>query len=70
MGFEYGSLFVHDRKLWFFEGYSTNEEMYQTLKLRGVGGVQVEALASECYFLGAPSEFDYEEIEQNARRGG
>ncbi|WP_426043234.1 hypothetical protein [Bacillus pumilus] len=70
MGFEYGSLFVYDRETVVFRRLSTNKEMYQTLKLRGVGGVELEALASECYFLGAPSEFDYEEIEQNARRGG
>lgn len=64
MGYEHGTIFIFDRKLWFFEGYSTNLEMNQTLKLRGVDGIQVEPLASDCIFLLSPSEIDYDEWER------
>lgn len=64
MGYEHGSVFIYDRKLWFFEGYSTNVDMYQTLKLRGVDGFQVEALESKCTYLISPSEIDHDELER------
>jgi hypothetical protein len=64
MGYEHGTIFIYQRKFWFFEGYSTNSEMRQTLKLRGVDGVQVEALESECFYLLSPNEVDYNELEK------
>ena len=63
MGYDKGTLFVYKRKFWLFEGYSTNAEMFQTFKLRGVGGELIEALASECFFLVSPSEINYGELE-------
>jgi hypothetical protein len=64
MGYERGSIFVYDKKLWLFEGYSTDSQMRQTLKLRGVGGEQLVALESDCFYLLSPNEIDYDAIER------
>jgi hypothetical protein len=58
MGYDLGTVFVYNTQLWLFEGYSTDGEMRQTYLLRGLNGILVEALASECYFLISPTEID------------
>lgn len=64
MGYEYGSIFIYKRKFYFFQNYSTDSEHRQTLLLRGIDGVEIEVLESECFYLLAPSEVDYDTLEK------
>lgn len=60
MGYDLGSVFVYNLQLWLFEGYSTDEEMRQTYLLRGMNGILVNALESECVYLVSPNDIDEE----------
>lgn len=66
MGYEKGTVFVHNNKLYLFLNYAGTKDFKQQYWLRGTEG-DIVVLAEECEFLTSPSEIAMIDLKKNRK---